>query len=238
MQAPDQRPQSREYSRHIHLLYVPTLGCNLSCSYCYLGEQTTQATLKKDAARATATLRHALDKLEEAGVLAFNVSLHGGEVTTMPTPVLEELFTLIHGYYLDHFDALTALGHAKSAPHIKTNLYKFAPLYDLFVRHKVSISASIDLPLALHDCACWRATRTRRRSPPRSVQHPRLRRRAADHLVRPQEALRHRQPGLRELREARHAGDRRPRPGPARYPRGPQRRAPQGRGETEQQQQQ
>ncbi len=151
MQAPDQRPQPREYSRHIHLLYVPTLGCNLSCSYCYLGEQTTQAALKKDAARATATLRHALDKLEEAGVLAFNVSLHGGEVTTMPTPVLEELFTLIHGYYLDHFDALTALGHAKSAPHIKTNLYKFAPLYDLFVRHKVSISASIDLPLAMHE---------------------------------------------------------------------------------------
>lgn len=34
-------------SRSIHLLYVPTLCCNLSCSYCYcycyLGKQTTAA---------------------------------------------------------------------------------------------------------------------------------------------------------------------------------------------------
>lgn len=149
MTVPAQKLQ-REYSRHIHLLYVPTLGCNLGCSYCYLGEQTTTATLREDAARATATLRHALDALEEAGVLAFNVSLHGGEVTTMPPAVLEELFTLIRGYYLSHFDALSALGQPKSAPHIKTNLYRFAPLYELFDRHKVSISASIDLPLAMH----------------------------------------------------------------------------------------
>ncbi|WP_198956326.1 radical SAM protein [Archangium sp. Cb G35] len=143
------KPQ-REYSRHIHLLYVPTLGCNLGCSYCYLGDQTTRKTLKQDAARATATLRHALEAFEAAGVLAFNVSLHGGEVTTMPPAVLEELFTLIRGYYMGHFDALSALGQPKSVPHIKTNLYRFEPLYDLFVKHKVSISASIDLPLSMH----------------------------------------------------------------------------------------
>ena len=138
------------FKRSIHLLYVPTLFCNLGCSYCYLGEQTTSAALKTDSSRAVATLRHALAALEAADVLAFNVSLHGGEVTTLPPAVLEELFGLIRQHYLKHFDALTALGHRKSAPHIKTNLYKFAPLYDLFDRHKVSISASIDLPLALH----------------------------------------------------------------------------------------
>jgi uncharacterized protein len=145
------------FSRSIHLLYVPTLCCNLSCAYCYLGEQTTQAALKLDAGRAVATLRHALAALREAGVLAFNVSLHGGEVSTLPPTVLDELFVLIHGHYLTHFDEITALGHRKSSPHIKTNLYKFAPLYDLFDRHKVSISASIDLPLALH--ARYRTTR-------------------------------------------------------------------------------
>lgn len=139
-----------EFSRSIHLLYVPTLYCNLNCSYCYLGEQTSTASLREDSARAVATLRHTLDALEAARVLAFNVSLHGGEVTTLPPAVLEELFVLIRGHYLRHFDALTALGHRKAAPHIKTNLFKFAPLYDLFDRHKVSISASIDLPLALH----------------------------------------------------------------------------------------
>lgn len=31
-----------DFSRSIHLLYVPTLCCNLNCRYCYLGEQTTK----------------------------------------------------------------------------------------------------------------------------------------------------------------------------------------------------
>lgn len=136
--------------RPIHLLYVPTLCCNLSCRYCYLGEQTTQAALKTDAARAVQTLRAVLDRLDDSGVLAFNISLHGGEVTTLPPAVLDALFATIRGYYLAHFDDIAALGHKKSVPHIKTNLYTFAPLYDLLDRHKVSISASIDLPLSMH----------------------------------------------------------------------------------------
>ncbi|MDQ5881512.1 MAG: uncharacterized protein QG616_1343 [Pseudomonadota bacterium] len=155
MNAPETMPAALvaplAFARSIHLLYVPTLNCNLSCSYCYLGQQTSQATLKTDAARAVETLRHTLAALEKSGVLAFNVSLHGGEVTTLPPAVLESLFVLIRQHYLRHFDAISALGHRKSAPHIKTNLFKFAPLYELFDRHKVSISASIDLPLALHE---------------------------------------------------------------------------------------
>ena len=158
--------------RAIHLLYVPTLCCNLSCSYCYLGKQTTEAALKKDAQRAVQTLRHTLDALKAAGVLAFNVSLHGGEVTTLPAPVLNELFGMIRAHYLEHFDALNALGHKKSAPHIKTNLFKFAPFHDLFDRHKVSISASIDLPLALH--ARHRTTRGGTDWLPRTLDNTRL----------------------------------------------------------------
>lgn len=138
------------FTRSIHLLYVPTLCCNLDCAYCYLGDQTTQAALKVDAGRAVSTLRQMLEMLSESGVLAFNVSLHGGEVTTLPESVLDELFAMIRQHYRTHFDHINALGHRKSAPHIKTNLYKFAPFYDLFDRHKVSISASIDLPLAMH----------------------------------------------------------------------------------------
>lgn len=146
------------YQRHIHLLYCPTLGCNLSCRYCYLGEQTNTAQIKQDAERAVETLRYALEKLEQAQVLAFNVSLHGGEVTVMPPSVLEQLFSLISGHYLQHFDALHALGHKKNSPHIKTNLFKFASQYDMLCEHKVSVSASIDLPLALH--AKYRTTRS------------------------------------------------------------------------------
>ena len=158
--------------RAIHLLYVPTLCCNLSCSYCYLGKQTSEAALKQDAERAVQTLRHTLAALEAADVLAFNVSLHGGEVTTLPPAVLGELFGTIHQHYLRHFDALNALGHKKSAPHIKTNLFKFAPLYDLFNQHKVSISASIDLPLALH--ARHRTTRGGTEWLPRTLDNIRL----------------------------------------------------------------
>ncbi len=51
--------------RAIHLLYVPTLCCNLSCSYCYLGKQTSEAALKRDAERAVHTLRHTLDALRD-----------------------------------------------------------------------------------------------------------------------------------------------------------------------------
>ena len=159
-------------ARSIHLLYVPTLCCNLSCSYCYLGKQTTEAALKLDAQRAVHTLRHTLDALRQAGVLAFNVSLHGGEVTTLPAPVLDELFGMIRGHYLTHFDELNALGHKKSAPHIKTNLFKFAPFYELFDRHKVSISASIDLPLKLH--ARHRTTRGGTDWLPRTLENIRL----------------------------------------------------------------
>ncbi len=144
----EQQAQGR---RHIHLLYVPTVYCNLDCSYCYLGQQTSTADLKLDIKRAVSTLRFALNKFEEAGVLPFNVSLHGGEVTTLPVPVLDELFGIIRGHYLQHYDELNALGYRKSTPHIKTNLFRFEPLLELFNRHKVSVSASIDLPLALHD---------------------------------------------------------------------------------------
>lgn len=149
--------QTRSFTQHIHLLYVPTLACNLSCRYCYLGVQTGTQSLKRDAARAVSTLRQGLDSLLAAGVLPFNVSLHGGEPTMLPAQVLDQLFTVIRGHYLDHFDELTARGFRKSAPHVKTNLFNFHKLYELFDRHRVSVSASIDLPLSLH--ARYRTTR-------------------------------------------------------------------------------
>lgn len=143
--------RGKSYHKAIHLLYVPTMFCNLDCSYCYLGEQTSTANLKADSKTAVTTLHHALNQLEQEGILAFNVSLHGGEVTTLSPKILTSLFYTIEQYYLSHFDALTARGFRKTEPHIKTNLYKFADLYDLLDSYKVSISASIDLPLRLHD---------------------------------------------------------------------------------------
>ncbi len=162
----------QQHPRLIHLLYVPTLACNLGCRYCYLGRQTDRPAPLLDADRAVSTLRAALSAFEDAEVLPFNVSLHGGEPTLLPSSVLEELFGIIRRHYLDHYDALTSQGFRKSAPHLKTNLYNFHRLYDLFVRHKVSISASIDLPLALH--GRYRTTRAGRSWLPRTLENLRL----------------------------------------------------------------
>ena len=71
------------FTRAIHLLYVPTLACNLDCSYCYLGAQTTTAALREDADRAVSTLRSALARLEDAGALQVRTD---GEVEPAADP--------------------------------------------------------------------------------------------------------------------------------------------------------
>lgn len=62
-------------SKFIHLLYVPTMACNMQCSYCYLGHQTVEKYHDKNPLE---TLAFAVGKLKEAGVVPFNISLHGG----------------------------------------------------------------------------------------------------------------------------------------------------------------
>jgi uncharacterized protein len=134
----------------IHLLYVPTIYCNLGCTYCYLGSQTDEKLLKKDYGRAISTLKIAIDKFSKEGVIPFNISLHGGEVTTLPGQLLSDLFDLIKDHYVRHQNVLSRNNFNKTSPHIKTNLYNFDKHYDLFNAHQVSISASVDLPLSLH----------------------------------------------------------------------------------------
>ncbi|THB73120.1 MAG: radical SAM protein [Gammaproteobacteria bacterium] len=131
----------------MHLLYVPTIACNLACKYCYLEDQTCN-DFTQDPVQ---TLEHALEKFHDAGVLPFNLSLHGGEVTTLKQDALQKLFNIIQRHYVDNLDALVAEGFKKQSPHIKTNLYNFDKLYDLLAKQGVSISGSVDLPLSLHD---------------------------------------------------------------------------------------
>ncbi|PVZ66814.1 radical SAM/SPASM domain-containing protein [Pelagibaculum spongiae] len=135
----------------MHLLYVPTIYCNLGCRYCYLGKQTDQSLLKKDFGRALSTLQEGVDKFQKAGYTPFNISLHGGEVTTLPGHVLNDLFSYIKNYYQREKEVLNRHGFKKNHPHIKTNLYNFDKHYDLMQEQHVSISASLDLPLFLHD---------------------------------------------------------------------------------------
>lgn len=137
--------------RFIHLLYVPTIYCNLGCQYCYLGRQTDSQTLKNDNKIAVDVLNYALKHFEKDNIIPFNLSLHGGEVTTISSNTMKNLFNIIDTHYLNNYDELMSAGFRKNNPHIKTNLFNFDKHYDLFNKHKVSISGSVDLPLSLHE---------------------------------------------------------------------------------------
>ena len=69
-----------ETIKFIHLLYVPTMECNMACKYCYL-EDNTKDEFKK--MKPLDTLEYAINKFKEQNVIPFNISLYGGEVTTL-----------------------------------------------------------------------------------------------------------------------------------------------------------
>ena len=62
--------------RFIHLLYVPTMACNMQCRYCYLGDGTKAIATEHSPLE---TLAYAVEKCRSEGVMPFNISLHGGE---------------------------------------------------------------------------------------------------------------------------------------------------------------
>lgn len=134
-------------SRYIHLLYAPTNFCNLGCKYCYLGTGT-------DAPRVPGspldTLRSTVERMAEIGVVPFNLSFHGGEPTAIPAPHLEELFAYARDHYAAYGEQIRRAGFPLNPIHIKTNLFNFHQLEELFDRYGVSVSASVDLPLSLH----------------------------------------------------------------------------------------
>ncbi len=131
----------------VHLLYVPTKYCNMSCKYCYLGD-ITESTPEPE--KIFQTLDTALAGLLKHGYLPFNLSFHGGEVTTLSSDLLDQLFTTAARYYAMYSEQIKAQGFRVNPLHIKTNLLNFQRHWDVFIKHKVSISGSVDLPLRLH----------------------------------------------------------------------------------------
>ncbi|PID49336.1 MAG: radical SAM/SPASM domain-containing protein [Proteobacteria bacterium] len=140
--------QMTAFKKPIHLLYVPTIFCNMGCQYCYLGELTEA---RPDNEQAVSTLQFTLSRLLDAGYLPFNLSFHGGEVTTLPSKTLRSLFQIAKEHYQQYGESIRQLGFRLNPVHIKTNLLNFAKHYDLFKEFEVSISGSVDLPLHLHD---------------------------------------------------------------------------------------
>lgn len=134
--------------KYIHLLYVPTMACNMACKYCYLEDNTKDDWRNYNALE---TLDYTIKKFKDANVIPFNISLHGGEVTTLSKTDFHDLIEYISTYYHDNKDLITSAGFKIGNPHIKTNLYNLEKHLDTIKEFNVSISGSLDLPLSLHD---------------------------------------------------------------------------------------
>ena len=134
--------------RFIHLLYVPTMACNMQCRYCYLEDNTVDSGSDKGPLE---TLQYAVNKFRAADVMPFNISLHGGEVTTLSAGDFRALIAFIHDYYKENESTITGAGFRIGSPHIKTNLYDLGRHIDTIRDYGVSVSGSLDLPFSLHD---------------------------------------------------------------------------------------
>lgn len=137
-----------ENYKFIHLLYVPTMACNMGCKYCYLEDNTKD---EKTNYSALETLEYAINKFKKNNVIPFNISLHGGEVTTLNKDDFHDVIKYISDYYNENKKIITDAGFKLGSPHIKTNLYGIDKHIDTIKEFNVSISGSLDLPLMLHD---------------------------------------------------------------------------------------
>lgn len=135
-------------NKYIHLLYVPTMACNMGCKYCYLEENTKD---EKTKYKPLETLEYAIEKFRQNNVIPFNISLHGGEVTTLSKKDFHDIIEYISNYYNKNRNVITNAGFKVGTPHIKTNLYDLEKHIDTIKEFNVSISGSLDLPLFLHD---------------------------------------------------------------------------------------
>ena len=134
-------------NKFIHLLYVPTMACNMACKYCYLEDNTYDESCSY---KALDTLKYAVNKFRESGVIPFNISLHGGEVTTLSHEDFYDLVEYISNYYNENRDLISNAGFRVGVPHIKTNLYGIDKHIDTINKFNVSVSGSLDLPFSLH----------------------------------------------------------------------------------------
>ena len=135
-------------TKFIHLLYVPTMACNMQCRYCYLEDHTVDTLRGGDCLE---TLQYAIAKFREADVVPFNISLHGDEVTTLPKQEFHDLIQYISRYYQDMRELITDAGFRVGHPHIKTNMDGLDRHIETIREFNVSISGSLDLPLSLHE---------------------------------------------------------------------------------------
>ena len=131
------------------LVFVPNTYCNLSCSYCYLGTHTN----KKDDnyGNIVPQLKKIVEEFLKEGIVVESFFLHGAEVTTIPKKYLKEMFEYMKEHQNKFLTEIRTFGTSKTLIHIKTNLFNFDVLQELFDEYAVSISGSFDLPFSLHE---------------------------------------------------------------------------------------
>ena len=134
--------------RFIHLLYVPTMACNMACKYCYLEENTKDDW---NRIKPLETLEYTVEKFISSNIIPFNISLHGGEVTTLSKEDFRDIVSYIANYYDKNRMLIESNGFTIGPPHIKTNLFDIEKHLDTIKEYNVSISGSLDLPLKTHD---------------------------------------------------------------------------------------
>lgn len=156
-------------TKFIHLLYVPTMNCNMQCRYCYLGDNTVDETLSHTPLE---TLQYAVEKFQAADVIPFNISLHGGEVTTLSREDFRQVVDFVAGYYDRNRTFLIENGFRVGHPHIKTNLLGLDRHIDTIRQYNVSISGSLDLPLSMH--SQYRVTKGGQDTLPKILENIRL----------------------------------------------------------------
>ena len=72
------------------------MACNMGCKYCYLEDNTKD---EKTNHTPLETLEYAVNKFKESNVVPFNISLHGGEVTTLNKKDFHDVIKFISEYY-------------------------------------------------------------------------------------------------------------------------------------------
>jgi len=120
----------------------------MACKYCYLEDNTKDTMINYSPLE---TLKYAVEKFKKSNVIPFNISLHGGEVTTLSQDDFRNVVAFISQYYNDNKNIIQKGNYKIGSPHIKTNLLDLKKHIQTIKDYNVSISGSLDLPFSLHN---------------------------------------------------------------------------------------
>lgn len=129
------------------LTYVPNSYCNFGCKYCYLGKLTEKDNTPEDSVK---NLEKIIEEYENGNILINHITFHGAEITTLPNATLDKLFTICRNYYNNHLMELRDYRITRPSIGVKTNLYRYDKVRDIFNKHNIATSCSIDLPFKHH----------------------------------------------------------------------------------------